>query len=355
VRIWIDIENPPQVQYLLPFKRAFEKTGAETVVTARDYGIALDLLRSEGAEFSAIGASYGKGKARKAAGLLRRTQALSAFFRGRSRPDALVHAGRASALVARRMRIPNFSISDYEFADLTFERLTGSFVVFPEVIDPQAYLGKGIPRERLIPYRGLKEHISFSGVDVESVAPYLIDGLQDDGLVRVLFRPPAEESHYYRDASGDLTLQLLAFLANETATVVLFSPRYPRQAEYLQRFRWVNPPVLLEEAIPFVPLLKASDLVVSSGGTMVREAAYLGIPAYSIYRGELGGVDRHLHASGRLRLLSSAADFEALEFARRGPIDVLAGDPSLLDELADAVLGRVSAPRLWPAERAKPS
>lgn len=355
MHIWIDIENPPQVQYLLPFMSAFERAGAETVVTARDYGIALDLLQGEGVEFSAIGSSYGKGKARKVAGLLGRTRALSAFFRGCPRPDALVHAGRASALVARRMRIPNFSVSDYEFADLTFERLTGSFVVFPDVIDPGAYLAKGIRRERLIPYAGIKEHISFSGVDVASAAPYSLPEVDDEGLVRVLFRPPAEESHYYRDASGDLTLELLAHLAREEATVVLFSPRYPRQADYLERFRWANPPVILLGAVPFVPLLKAADLVVSSGGTMVREACFLGIPAYSIYRGELGGVDRHLRSSGRLRLLSSPADFGILELSKRGPIEVLPGDPSLLDELAGAVLARVSGPSLSPGAPARPS
>jgi predicted glycosyltransferase len=336
----MDIENPPQVQYLLPFKGAFERAGAEAVVTARDYGIALDLLEGEGAEFSAIGASYGKGKVRKVTGLLQRARALAAFFRGRPRPDALVHAGRASALVARRMGIPNFSVSDYEFADLTFERLTGSHVVFPDVIDPGAYLAKGIRRERLIPYQGLKEHISFTGVDLESVAPYPIEGIEDDGLVRVLFRPPAEESHYYREASGELTFALLDHLAREESAVVVLSPRYPRQAEYLERFRWTNTPVVLREAVPFVPLLKSADRVVSSGGTMVREAAFLGIPSYSIYRGELGGVDRHLANAGRLRLLSSPADFDALELSKRGPIDVLAGNPSLLAELADAVLTR---------------
>jgi predicted glycosyltransferase len=339
VRIWIDIENPPQVQYLLPFKRAFEQAGAEAVVTARDYGIALELLEREGAEFAAIGASYGRGKMRKAAGLLGRARALSAFFRGRPRPDALVHAGRASALVARRMGVPNFSVSDYEFADLTFERLTGSYVVFPDVIDPGAYLSKGIRSERLLPYRGLKEHISFSGVDLGSVAPYPVEGIDDDGLVRVLFRPAAEESHYYREASGELTLELLAHLARQQTAVVVLSPRYPRQADYLERFRWANPPVVLREAVPFVPLLASADLVVSSGGTMVREAAFLGIPAYSIFRGELGGVDRHLQAAGRLRLLSSTG-FDALELEKRGPIDVLAGNPRLLDELVAAVLAR---------------
>ncbi len=158
--------------------------------------------------------------------------------------------------------------------------------------------------------------------------------------MRVLFRPPAEESHYYREASGELTFALLDHLAREESAVVVLSPEVPAAGRISRALSLDEPPVVLQEAVPFVPLLKSADLIVSSGGTMVREAAFLGIPSYSIYRGELGGVDRHLANAGRLRLLSSPADFEALELSKRGPIDVLAGNPSLLAELADAVLTR---------------
>jgi predicted glycosyltransferase len=342
MRIWIDIENPPQVQYLLPFRGAFERAGAQTVVTARDYGIALDLLEREGGEFHPVGASYGKGKARKIAGLVGRARALNGFFRGNPRPDALMHAGRASVLVAARLRIPNFSVSDYEHADFTLERFTGAYVIHPDVIDPGEYTRQGVKAERLIPYRGLKEDISFAGLDVGAVGSWPLPGIEDDGLVRVLFRPAAEESHYYKEASGELTLDLLGHLASQEGAVVVFSPRDPRQVAYLDRFRWANPPVVLREAVPFVPLLKAADVVVSSGGTMIREAAYIGIPAYSIYRGEMGGVDRHLEKVGRLRLLSSPADFEALTLEKRGEIDVLAGSPTILEDLSAAVLERLS-------------
>ncbi|HEY7562166.1 MAG TPA: DUF354 domain-containing protein [Gaiellaceae bacterium] len=343
MRIWIDIENPPQVQYLSPFRGAFERAGAETVVTARDYGIALDLLAREGAGFHPVGVSYGKGKARKVAGLLGRARALNGFFRGNPRPDALMHAGRASVLVAARLRIPNFSVSDYEYADFTLERFTGSYVIHPDVIDPGEYTRQGVKAERLIPYRGLKEDISFAGLDVGAVGPWPLPGIEADELVRVLFRPAAEESHYYREASGELTLDLLGHLAPQESAVVVFSPRDPRQIAYLDRFRWANPPVVLREAVPFVPLLKAADVVVSSGGTMIREAAYIGIPAYSIYRGEMGGVDRHLEEVGRLTLLSSPGDFGALALEKRGEIDLLAGSPTILEDLAEAVLERVSS------------
>ena len=55
-------------------------------------------------------------------------------------------------------------------------------------------------------------------------------------------------------------------------------------------------------------LIWFSDLVVSGGGTMNREAAALEIPVYSIFRGKIGAVDRYLADSGRLMLLESVED-----------------------------------------------
>ena len=52
-----------------------------------------------------------------------------------------------------------------------------------------------------------------------------------------------------------------------------------------------------------------SDLVVSGGGTMNREAAALGVPAYSILAGKVGAVDRALEKSGQLTLVNSSKDF----------------------------------------------
>ncbi len=55
-------------------------------------------------------------------------------------------------------------------------------------------------------------------------------------------------------------------------------------------------------------LIWYSDLVISGGGTMNREAAALGVPVYSIFRGKIGAVDKYLSDSGRLTLIESVDD-----------------------------------------------
>src|SRR5690606_10071412 len=55
-------------------------------------------------------------------------------------------------------------------------------------------------------------------------------------------------------------------------------------------------------------LMYHSDLVISGGGTMIREAAALKIPSYSFFQGEIGAVDQFLVADQRLLLISSLDD-----------------------------------------------
>jgi uncharacterized protein len=340
MRIWIDVENPPQVQYLVPLEAAFAATGAEVVVSARDYGETFDLLRARRVDFRPIGSSYGGRKWQKALGLLGRTRAIRSALK-RERPDAVVHAGRAAPLAARMVGAESFAINDYEFSDMTADRFARSWVLFPDAIDRAELRRQGFRDDRLLPFRGLKEDLTFAGVDVDAAQTHRFEPEPDERLVRVLVRPAAEESHYYRRESGEITSDLLRFLSGRDDTVVVFAPRYPHQAEYLAELKWAVPPVPLERAVPFLSLLKAVDAVVSTGGTMIREAAYLGVPAYSTFRGEQGGVDRFLESEGRLRFLASPDDFGKLQFTKSGRLEPLASNPGLREELVGAVLERV--------------
>lgn len=88
--------------------------------------------------------------------------------------------------------------------------------------------------------------------------------------MRVLFRPPAERSHYYDPKSREFALRALEHLAAQPKAVLVLLPRHSWQLADLEQFAWRNEPLGLERAVPFVSLLKGVDLAVSSGGTMLR-------------------------------------------------------------------------------------
>jgi predicted glycosyltransferase len=339
LRVWIDIDNPPQTRYLLPLARRFEEAGYDVTLTARAYGDTLAILDSEGAVFEAIGSSFGRGLPRKLVGLAARARELSDFVRRQpERPSLVLTGSRSATLAARRLGMPSFVIVDYEYVDLLVFWASRTNILFPSIIDAARFRRRGISAERLMPFDGLKEDLSFADVDFGSVAGH--DFGETNGAPRVLFRPPAEESHYYRRESRDLALELLRYLAGKGAKVV-FSPRFEWQIRYLESVPdWPEDPVVLAGPIPFVSLLKGVDAVVSAGGTMLREAAYLGVPAYSIFRSRVGAVDRHLASLGRLCMLSSASDFPRIDLSARGSLRPLRGESHVADDVTRVMIER---------------
>src|SRR4051794_13366266 len=341
MRVWIDIDNPPQVQYLAPFRTAFAAAGADTLTTARDYGVTVSLLQRAGIEAHVFGTRLGRGRLRKIGGSVSRARALSRFVAAAGRPDALVCASRSSAIAAWRLGIPSFVINDYEYVSQRVYRVTGSTVLHPDAIDQGVLCARGLRAEQLVGFRGFKEDISFRDVDVAAIDPFELDA--PEGAVRVLFRPPSETSHYYRPESTDMARATLRHLAG-TGALVVFAPREPTQVAYLEGIDWTREPIVLKEPAPFVALLKAVDAIICSGGTMLREAAYLGIPAYSIFGSEIGGVDRRLEQLGRASLLRGIEDLGRLELIKRGPLAPLAANPELLEELVAMIVERCGAP-----------
>jgi predicted glycosyltransferase len=338
---------------MLPLARRFEEAGLDVLLTARAYGDTIATLRSEGATFEEVGSSFGKAMPRKLHGLAKRTrQLIKVLERQPARPDLVVTGSRSATLAARRLGIPSFVIIDYEYVNLLIYRLSGSYILHPNVIDSRVLERRGIGPEQLMPFGGLKEDIAFADIDLFAVTPHVF-GNDRASSPLVLFRPPAEESHYYRSESREFAIQLLRFLAAEGAQVV-FSPRYERQVEYLDEVpAWQEQPIILREPVPFVALLKGVDAVVSAGGTMHREAAYLGVPAYSIFRGKLGAVDRYLASIDRLTFVASPADFSRIELARKRSISPFRNDSTTAEGITNMILERTGATRKGPRRSAR--
>lgn len=73
------------------------------------------------------------------------------------------------------------------------------------------------------------------------------------------------------------------------------------------------------------------------GSTMNREAAILGIPAYTIFKGRLGAVDQFLIDAGRMILISKPEDFSKIKLEKKQKA-ILLTNKSLLSEIVDKIL-----------------
>jgi hypothetical protein len=136
-------------------------------------------------------------------------------------------------------------------------------------------------------------------------------GIPPEALV-ITVRPPATEAHYHNpEAEVLLKAALDRFVEDAEARIILL-PRNKRQDAEL-RGAWRDAIAAGKILIPDhvedgMNLIWNSDLVISGGGTMNREAAAMRVPVYSIFRGKIGAVDRYLADEGRLVLLESVED-----------------------------------------------
>jgi uncharacterized protein len=342
MRVWIDVDNPPQAQYLTPLEEAFRARGCDVLVTARDTEITRELLDQRGTDYRPVGQGFGRGRPRKLAAGMRRAASLRRVIRLAGGAQLLVSSSRPSALAARSMGIPIFVLCDYEHVELGSYRRVGAHLVFPEVIDRQAFLDKGFRSDRLLPYRGLKEDLEFASRTLNDAPPAAAWLAAPPGTTQILIRPPAEDSHYFAESSRTRFGDLLDRLAPNPLVRVILAPRAEYQVDRLDRWRWAQEPVVLREAVPAMTLYAAVDWVVCGGGTMLREAAYLGVPAVSILGSTLGSVDAYLASLGAVRLIQSSDELAEIDWATPPSSGSVVRNPHLRDELASELLEQIT-------------
>jgi predicted glycosyltransferase len=216
-------------------------------------------------------------------------------------------------IAAKLAGIPSVVICDYEFAE-PVPGAAPTWVMVPEVIpDESVQFGK-----RVLKYPGIKEDVYVPRFKPD---PGILTelGFSNEDFI-VTLRPPANEAHYRNPESDRLLQVTLDLLSHSEARIVLL-PRGEKQGAALReawRQLFASGKMMIpRQAVDGLNLMWHSDLVISGGGTMNREAAALGVPVYSIFRGHIGAVDRYLAAEGRLVLLESAEDVHTKLLLRR--------------------------------------
>jgi predicted glycosyltransferase len=170
---------------------------------------------------------------------------------------------------------------------------------------PEGAMSKG--RSRVLRYPGLKEDVYVPRFQPDASIRKRLGISESELLVAV--RPPATEAHYHSPESEVLFAETMRYLGAISNVRMITLPRNARQGKQLQS-EWRDLIADGRMVIPSSPvdglnLIWFSDLVVSGGGTMNREAAALGVPVYSIFRGKIGAVDRYLVEQGRMTLIES--------------------------------------------------
>lgn len=304
--IWIDLDNSPHVPFFAPIIKRLREEGYNVKISARNYSQTVSLAELYDLDYTAIGKHHGKNKFIKIIGLIYRAIQLFPFGFKSKANIAISHGSRSQMIVAFLLRIPIAMFLDYEFIQ-TIPGVKPKMVFLPNIISTKKVKSFAT---KIASYPGIKEDIYVPGFSPDaSIKKYL--GICNDRIV-VILRPPAHEAHYHNPESEKLFDEIINYLTEKQNVKTIILPRDDRQKvsikiKYEKHFK-SNALSIPNDVIDGLNLMWHSDLVISGGGTMNREAAALGVPVYSIFKGKIGDVDKYLEEQKRLVLIKDIGD-----------------------------------------------
>lgn len=322
-RLWIDLDNSPHVPLYAPLIRHLEKQGWQLIVTARDFAQTLDLVAQLGVDAIPVGRHAGRSKVRKVANLPVRALQLVSTVRSFKPQIALSHGSRTQTLAARLLGIPSIVMFDYEWTEMSIFSRLATHLACPSMIGEQRLRDAGIPLEKVSHYEGFKEDLYLPEFRPDPGFRRELGVMDDEMLITV--RPPGLIGNYHDERSEAICRRLLERVATIEKAVVVVLPKTSVERALVDDAIPQGPAarfLLPEHAIPGLQLLFWSDLAVSGGGTMNREAALLGTTAFSMFTGRKAAIDEELANRSLLTFLGRPEDVDAIDFSvRRRRVD----------------------------------
>lgn len=313
--IWFDFENAPHCWVLKEIISYFQNKGIKTLNTARDFSYTIRLSEYLNIKIDKI-SSYktSRTKTSKLLSVIARAMELRDFIKDKSiKPTiAISHGSRSQALAAWSLRIPVFSLDDYEYSARSFNHFVNSLLT-PFPIPKEAW---GKFHKKVIHYPGLKEELYLWNKD-----NYLNSSSHNgfEEKINIVFRPEGRFTHYSSIKSKMLQDSLIEHFANiKDAHIILLARDKIQEKEIEKFFQGKRVSYSIPQNVLNGPsLLYNADLVIGGGGTMTRESSILETPSYSFFGGQLGHVDKYLVEKNKLVLLGSVNDIEKIKFEKK--------------------------------------
>jgi uncharacterized protein len=292
MKIWLDFINTPQVSFFVPFIKDFRKSNHEIIITCRDSGNTVDLLKQHELEFHIIGKKVSKQILQKLLSFPLRIIKLYYFIK-KQKPD--VAASQSSfyqPIVARMLKIPCLYTNDNEHAKGNlFGFLFANKVIMPVALQNEDFTKKWPLKKKISFYPSVKEAIYLS--QDPKLLP-LVGGEKN----KIYFRPEPWSAQYYNGPLNFFDDTLLE-LSNEFKVVVL--PRDSNQIKHYSQSKF-DALGVAKKPLSLHSIISDCLLFIGAGGSMTRELAVLEIPVISIYQEEQLCVDKYLIDKGLLKV-----------------------------------------------------
>ena len=300
MKIWIDILTPKQ---LLFSEVIIKKLGKkhDFLCTSRRYEEVSKLAKIRNFDLKFIGKYGGGTKEGKFFAGVERIRILSNKIKQFSPDLVLSFCSPEAARISFGFGIRHIAFCDSPHAEAVM-RLTLPLIdklLIPKIIPKNEFVKYGINPENIIPYNTIDASVLIQRKIVEEKRlPFRVNSRKN-----ILVRLEEEESAYAKKSNqSKIILQKVVKDFPKENIVVL--ARYPKQIQKIKKIASENVRIL-GMVYDGKLLLKNADIFIGSGGTMVAEAAILGIPTIS-YNAVPNRIEKYLVKMALVKRIENA-------------------------------------------------
>jgi hypothetical protein len=288
MKIWFDISNSPHVNMFHDLILELENEGHTAIITSRPLANTVELLNQRGLKHTIIGEHYGKNFYKKLFGYPIRVIQLRNFLK-KNKPDlAVSQSSFHSPVAAKLLGVPSIYTNDNEHAMGNIPAfMFATQILIPENLPVENIAKKGISRDKIKQYPGVKEGIYLWRKGQQITANRKTLSNKD---ITIYIRPEPLTAQYYK-AKKNFLDDTICELQDKYRITVLARDK-TQLAHYKQKkFSKTNVP---DKPLDFDEIANSCSLFIGAGGSMTRELAILGIPTISVYQDDLLAVDKYL-------------------------------------------------------------
>lgn len=285
--VWFDAVTSKEPLLFNAIAKELEKAGHEAIFTCRNYDYVASLFFLLDLDVEIMGRHgggtlYGKLKAGN-----ERIAQLAEYINGlENKPDYHISfSSPESTRVAFGLGIPTITINDSPHAKAV-GKLTiplSKYLVYSSCITDDKWFSLGATRDQLEPYDGIDEVAWLQDFKPQKETLEMLGLHVDDSFI--VGRPEESSAAYMLERNMVGQTHLVEILEEVFETydgrAVIF-PRYESQEKILKK-KFKNRIIVPPRAVDTLSLYYYSDLCITGGATMAREAAALGTPSISYY------------------------------------------------------------------------
>jgi predicted glycosyltransferase len=304
-KVWFDVEEPKTAVMFKSLFEMFQNLGLKLLITARDYDSTFQILDDMNVEYYKIGKHGGAKLEEKLKTYIQRLSELLPHVKNFSPHYFVTFSSVEGTRIAYGLKIPSIGYNDEPrnepVCKLIFPFLDN--IITPQCIPVEWYFNLGANPKKIIRYNGIDEIAWLSDYSPNSQVLDKFD--LEKGKYILMRSEPSFASYFIEKLKPEETMisQIFPSIYKEFPNHKYFLlVRTEKQEQYLRNKITAfsgNKNVVITRYLPnLVDLCFYSALIISGGGTIVRESSLLNVPSIEFFPGETAPQEHFLIKNG---------------------------------------------------------